>query len=42
MDKSVKVKTEGVESKAKTAWKLIGCGALALVLALITIIVINI
>ncbi len=42
MDKGVKIKVEGVESKSKTVWKYIGYGAIALVLALITVIVINI
>ena len=42
MDKGVKIKTEGVESKSKTIWKNIGYGALALALAIITVLVINI
>lgn len=42
MDKGVKVKTEGTESKAKTFWKFVGYGAIAIFLALITVIVINI
>ena len=42
MDKGVKIKTEGVESKSKIIWKNIGYGALALALALVTVLVINI
>ena len=41
MDKGVKIKTDGVESKAKTIWKNIGYGALALALAIITVLVIS-
>ena len=42
MDKGVKIKIDETESRAKTVWKYIGYGALSLVLALITVIVINI
>ena len=42
MDKGVKIRTEGVESKSKIIWKNIGCWALALVLAIVTVLVINI
>ncbi len=41
MDKGVKIKTEGVESKAKAVWKHIGYAVLSIALALITVIVIN-
>ncbi len=42
MDKGAKIKVEGVESKSKIIWKNIGYGALAVVLAIITVLVINI
>ncbi len=42
MDKGVKIKTDGVESKAKIIWRNIGYGAIAVALALITVLVISI
>ena len=42
MDKGIKVKTEGAESKSKAVWKTIGVVALSIFLALLTVLVINI
>ena len=42
MDRGVKVRLDGTESKAKSVWKTIGLISLSVFLALLTVIVINI